>query len=825
MLKKSVLVIIGILGLLFSPITKNLAETTDGNKVDIEEVFTIPTVPGKVNTAKIVNDEAVITDSGNSQVGAIWNKPGYEIDFKKNFHMVAYVSQKSLDGTDKTAADGLIFVIQGVKDGEVPTKWYTYSGGSLGALRGIEVSGALTPNSKEPGIPNSVGIEFDNYFNLPGFSLEGRYNTKNYFDGSLYDTTNKTASHVATVYPNDGVESAWNSEAGKSYGYYATWTGLPVVGQWRMTVNHYNPILMEKNELSNGQYNRLEVNWDVATQKLTYRVNDSGVITMDSAKLKANVLHDGITKAYWGFTGSTGPSVDKLTSTQKIYFEQVPSLVTAKTEIKLLREDNTEIANQSVVKGLSKVKAELNGEWQSGTEEWKGIKVNATLPESLKIVPGTTKVGDRLLPDTVWSGQTLTIGENIIPNLGKLNPRASVTFETVVDNTKAYTGQVVSDTFSGSNAILKAKSPAFSTEVEPLNASFETPHNAETFFYEPQKEKETPIPVKVNWEDASKGALDQKLAIMKNDEEVAVLTQKHSDTTEGKGVLEADLKPFINNFDDRNKEIPFGEFKLVYTATNSAGKKISVSLNLFKKSRPFIFDAVSLDKKVVKKGEDVPIEGKVTDFDSDRVTYHLLADDKEVATFGPDTLSPGQNKAFKFNWSTSAMALGSYKMSLYAVDNDTPENKSEVIQLGNLTIDGELTLKVPESFEVSNLQIGNGPAKQTSLGEVTVEDTRLNKGNWVLSAKLETQNFSQFTEEGKIKASTPNDFFSYRSEKEVKNITSGEEIPLLFGTPTDTTTTLEQTTKNGFYFKPNTSLLVGNYEATMKWNLALVPGG
>lgn len=845
MIKNIAKVISGaVLGLIVLPVTSFAATGTD-NGINIDDVFQTPSSVLKDNSATIdiEKNEAILTNMKTgrlSQVGALWNKTGYEMDFSKDFHMVAYVSQESPDHSFKTAADGLMFVIQGI--GENAPVWYTESGGSLGALRGIDMSNTLDPNkaSKKPGIPNSVGIEFDTYFNDPSIVV-GPYNPNNYMDGFLSEQWKyKNAPHTAVVFPSSPIQATWglNWINPDGWGYNANYVGV-FLGNWQLRVDHYNATPLT---LIDGTPVRLEVNYRASDKQMTYRIGSGKEAVVNKDMLKANVFDKGVTKAYWGFTASTGPNA-KLTSTQKISFDQLPGIVNGQASTTLYDESGKNaIENNATLSGGSKVTVKLNATRLSGSQPWENIKVSSNLPDSLTKIPGTTtRDGKKLADATVWKENLLS---ETIPVL-KDTQSSEITFQAMVNQTTTYTNQEIVSDFEGDNMMYRdIKSVMFNTQAAKLWASFSTPIEGDSFLYKAPYVGETsePIPVKINWGDSTKGEMRLKLEIIDSTNKVLTVKEETDSTGTGTGVFESDIADILNATPQEG--IAFGEFKLRFTATPSTGDPLEVYLNLKKKSRPYILDSTKLTGEQKKPGEELPIKGRILDFDSEQATVHLLVDGKEVLESAPIIgLGLPETKDFMINWKIPEnIEYGKHKVSIYAKDNDNPANQSAITDLGEFLIEGTLTAVFPESFVYKDIKVSN-KAIRSYIGPVGVIDTRSAKKPWTLSASLE-KNFS-FVDEKGSNNTTPSNFFSYRHK--VKNeITGKEELkiieinedgtkePLLSGVLTNEESSImlsqdedleTQDMLNGFYIQANTAMKPGEYQATVIWNLEDSPTG
>ncbi|MGX7030054.1 lectin-like domain-containing protein [Vagococcus zengguangii] len=809
---------ISLVGLCFNPLTNNAAEEKAIEKVDIDSVFDIPTISGKTNAAFVENNEAVLTNSGNYQVGALWCKPGYEIDLSKDFHMIAHISQESIDKTDATAADGMVFVIQGVEDGKNPV-WFTYPGGSLGALRGSKMDTNLAGSSKEPGIPNSIGIEFDNYFNHPNNSGV-TYNNDNYMDKKLGKSSNTKLPHSAVVYPNGGVDAGLSKPNVPTYEAY--WDGGLIVGKWQLAVNHYNTQFYYNNELSNGRYNRFEVIYSGGN--LSYKINDLPMQTVDKNMFMYHVANTSNSRAYWGFTASTGPSNDKLTSTQKVWFEQVPNLVNADTTVTLLDEVGKPISEGQTIQGGEEVTVKAKANWIGGNQNWQNLVISTELPDSLELVADTTTLdGEKLDDSKVWSRGNFTSPTiaKLGSNDGNTQTDSEVVFKVKAKNDKKYEDQFFTFNFQGDNALYNdIKSTSFIVDIADLWINIVTPKEGDVMYYTPYTEEQEPINVHVNWGEESGNGGKQTLKIKQEGQ--ADIIVEEADISGTTGDWNVDIAKYIYSNDDRTTEIPFGSFSLEAILAPQSGNSTSSIVNLSKKSPPFIVNMDTLEGKIFNRGQTVNISGQLIDMDSNQLTYHLLLDDVEVFKLESQEIEMGQNTSIAFNYTIPEdYTRGNYHATFYAEDNEG--HRSKVADLGTFTIDGIFNLNVPSTFEYGKVEIGN-KNYLVNIGDVEVIDSRITKAKWNLNVQLE-KNFSKTLAEGKEQI-TPDNFFSYHMGSTVKLINSSTSQSVLENQlvgEEELGIILPQNNQDGFYIKSNTELTKGTYEAVLHWSLDTVP--
>lgn len=728
------------------------------------------------NSASSQDGVAIVTGGNANQVGAVWSTSGNLIDFKKDFNAVAYVNQGD-SGT--TSGDGMVFVIQGASKN---MKWFTYSGASMGALGQNSYNG-------EVGIPNSIGIEFDLYGN--NSIMDG------YFDYGVSTPYNN--NHIAIVYP------------GVKEGYTDNWA---LVGSSRY-VNHHN--MINDVNLSAGNWTRLELNWetnlaDYTQGILTMKVNNAVPVQISPQYLKSQVFQNGtVSSAYWGFTGSTGPTYK---AKQQVVFEKVPGLVEAETSLLMKDSEGNPITNGAKLKGYSVLKVNMKAKWLHGKQNWQNIIAKTTLPESLEVLPNTTKINGVPLSDSVWSGHALSTKPGDIPDIGSHAgnnlTEVTITFDvTVVNETK--NNQIIQNNFSGRNAIYETDYFGFSVEKQFVELEL-TSHQDKAIFIDGEVDQFT---LDFMWSNPAKSQISQTLVALQGNDFRMLLESVPEDGSAGKGTFSYDFTSVFNSF-------TYGEFAVVYNVQTNKEQE-SIERYFYKQFRPKVSLEAQEEKPAYLLGEPIPLQIKLEDKDSSKATLFIQIDKNGFKNVGEFENKTDAITTIDYNVQTENFTPGYHEIEAYMVDSEG--NQSSTAKISKVAIEGSLKLtSVPANFEQKALKIGGPTVKIADFGKVAVTDQRLTTRGWSLSASLVEGRFATTETEGHKKFKANKTFFFYKNGNKELPIADGPiSIFNSSGGESLEEQVLNQDGENGFYFRPNNAMAKGSYQATINWSLVSAP--
>lgn len=753
------------------------ADETIPNRVSLDGIFTT-NLGVSNNSSEVVDDVGVITNGLPNQVGALWSTEDNLLDFKKDFNMVAYVKQTGVAGA---AGDGMVFLLQGATP---ELKWFTYSGASMGALGENKYKGTL-------GIPNSIGIEFDLYGN--------RSSQDGFFDNGISGVYKN--SHIAVIYPG--------MEAGYQDNYV-------LLGTSTRYVKHDN--LITDVDLANGNWNRLDLHWqtnesDFTKGVLAYQINGGTPIIINSEILNAQVFLNGsVSTAYWGFTGSTGPTYKAV---QNVVFQRVPGLVDAKVKMNVVNKDGQEFPNGAVLEGNTTYTVNVTADWLDGKQNWQNILLETTLPEGIEIVPDTTTIDGNNISDTlIWSANTLKTSDNQIPPLGNKQENtqtsSTISFKVKTKNDN-FTNQNITNRFSGRNAIYNLEPYTFTIKPVTLSATITSPKDQAVIV----DNNLTELSIETSWIAKGTASITQAIGYAQGGE-LQLVTLNQETITNEEGNFSYDM---IEAF----KKLSYGEFSVEYLLKNENNLSTSSKITLFKQNAPSVSLKETEQSNTFYKGSPIKIPVLVEDKDSSYLDIIMEVEGQSEPYRQTIEHIPGETQEVELNYDTSLLTPGIYTLKIYCMDSE--KNKSEILSLDDIYLEGFLAFeKVPQAFSSDALKIGGNPEKVTNIGEIAITDSRVKRDNWLLEAHLVDSNFVN-TASGTSKALTAsNNFFYYQLDGQITSI-STEPVTILRSNPTDTATriTVNQEQANGFYFNPNNAMGIGTYQGKIQWNLISAP--
>ncbi|WYJ94441.1 hypothetical protein A5889_001954 [Enterococcus sp. 9D6_DIV0238] len=749
------------------------ASTNIPDRVSLDGIFTSD-VGVSGNSATVVDDTAIITNGSANQVGALWSTPENLLDFTQDFNMVSYVNQGAAAAA---SGDGLVFLLKSAGN------TFTSSGAAMGALGENRYQGAL-------GIPNSIGIEFDLYGNKA--SADG------FFDNGITGPFNN--NHIAVVYP------------GTSTGYTDNFN---IFGSTRY-VNHHS--LITNVNLASGNWTRLELNWKANEQDytkgiLTFKINDQEPIQISPEYLNSQIFQNGLSsEAFWGFTGSTGPTYK---ADQRVIFERVPGLVNADTSIRMFDGNGQEILENGTVNGGSEVTIAIEAEWLSGKQNWTDIDLTTIIPNGMNLVENTTKVNDEIIEDSlIWADNSLNIPSGIIPNLGEHNNnptnKASITFKAKIINDDFYS-QSITSRLAGRNAVYESVPFNFNVADVTIEAKILSHQNDEVIL---DNDIDSFL-VEFGWTNENSLLLTHSIQLEQNGQ-FELIKEFEGTEIEVSGSFTYDIfESFL--------QLPYGQFNLHYNVTNQeTGATSSAKIALYKQNAPTVSISPLENQSIFTVGERIPLNVSISDRDSESIRLFGKLSNNELIDFGIYQLSQLEEKDVALEVDTSNLEFGKYTFELWGVDAE--ENESDIARLNDLFIQGTLSItSFPSSFNSGPIKIGGGDVKVEDMSPVTVLDQRLFNEEWKLQVNLVGSNFVNKNNVTSQNYFAHDSFLYYKINGEKFSITTTPTDILQSKEDADGEYTLDQEGENGFYINPTNSMIQGTYEGTLNWNLISAP--
>ncbi|MGX7029772.1 hypothetical protein ACWN8B_00110 [Vagococcus zengguangii] len=749
----------------------------------LDNIFTVDLGQSE-NIAGVTDDGTVyITTAGYSQIGAIWSTDNNLLDFKEPFEIVAYTNQGlGMVSDGKQKADGMAFVIRStlpITDGAY--EWFSHSGSSLGVYADEGYG------KSKNGIANSIAIEYDLYKNI---------GAPDAFDQDL-TTVGDKGSHIATAFPND--PSTYDDR-------YV----LPILGKSYRVMKHEN--VLNSVPIQTDKWIKLEVKWqpsedkDISKGQLSYTI-DNNTFIIDSKRFFKQVFgsQNEIQTAYFGFTGSTGPSN---TAGQAVVFEQIPSVVNSNVNTTIKKADNSEVVDGETIVAGETLTVEVTPEWVGGNQNWSDIATEINLPaKGVSLVANSTKLNGEDLSDDYWQNGILNLPEGTLPDLGIFEGNggesATIQFQLKVANNDDTGKKIVSSSFTGSNNISKSESVGFLTENKDIILEITNPKEGDIFVDDGQTELSFDVKWKTN---VSNPPLKGKFQIVQDDNVYDISDMDINGS--GQGSVN-----WIKQF----KEIGFGKFKAVFSVTDDNVNE-SVSVNLIKQDRP-ILKVLRLENEEVAPNSEILVNFEVQDRDSTAGDLWMKLDDGEFSlvdsysdfnAVGPKLLDTTLN--------TTGLSNGAHVATYYFVDPDGNQSNESAL---NFTVSGKLEMvDKPTDFKLTDIALGD-PDTKVDMGKIGLSDGRLDKTSWKLSVAY-SEPFSTTVEGTQLIA--PDGFLYYSKDGVKHNVNTTGTILLEDTTiPDNETLYVDQEDSNGFYIHTNYGMRTGEYNGTLLWSLEMTP--
>ncbi|MSE24072.1 hypothetical protein GKC32_06260, partial [Lactobacillus curvatus] len=368
-----------------------------------------PTYDSENNVLQITNR--------TRQVGGIWSKK--KLDFSKNFVYSSYVY---LGKEGSNAADGVTFTFQNDPRMETaPSSVIAGGGFALGAYGNYR-------NKRNGYIKNALSIEFDTYRNTGSSDAIDREVQSN--DGK---------GHVAIIIPKPNNNTA--------------------------SGNHLN-VQYPTDFLSNGKWRKFEISWDATDNTMTY-----GLEGLSNKTFKFDPLQTfGDTKAYWGFTGSTGTK----SAVNAVAISQIPQKGNQLLNIVDLTTGQT-LSNHGSVNAGDELEYQLDTTYIDGPEDWADVYIKINLPAGLSYVPNSIYSNGKKVSDAGSVHQQLInvgIGTLTTNQTNKLSFKAKVNDDIANKTVLVNRGLAFNENFGiGSNTIALevVKSTAINLKKEVVN--------------------------------------------------------------------------------------------------------------------------------------------------------------------------------------------------------------------------------------------------------------------------------------------------------------------------------------------------------------------
>ena len=711
-----------------------------------------------VNTAQITENGTIILMSEDlSSKGAVWSKEEYQLDLNKSFQIVMHLY---FGDTDEQTDDGIAFVMQGFQS-FVP---YSYAGPSLGVLGENRYSG-------KRGVENSFAIEFDLQINNHG-------NEGNFFD-RFVGYLQPSGHHLAFLWPGERSTYQDNAE------------GWPWSQNWYRAVQHYGTMGVEN--FTNGQWRRMEINWDPVTEILNYKFDHSGTVSVYDLKNKI-----GTDRVYWGFTGSTSNS----SISPQIIFENIEGLVSSNASMTSFHTGSEiEIFTDEFIYPEEELRFEITINYLDGMFEWEDIVFDYFLlpemqykPESLYVLYSTGKVIKP--PNDVWGDEVLSF-----PLLNMDENRSSVKIvflADVVSNIEAdvqlshfyqVTGmhesiplleyrQIVGRE-SNPTIVLRSPDEMVLTGADPLYV------------------------IEGTWHDL-------------NSSKLFIQFYMNGNLVESK----PPVPPFINQenlgtwtFGGDKEYLKYGENILTIKIQNSIGIGNSVDVRLYLQSKPMISWGDFSPPSDIDFGEMLELPFNWMDRESSILQIYVKINHAEPVFWeqleNPD---PGNSMPYTMKFTSKDLLMGENRIEIFL--KNSYENPSNILSFNTTTHRALVFSSPPETMHETEPAKISEKTKTYKLvaPPIQILDTREKRDEWTLSVRLE------MPFENERQKMISDFFYCDESGQEIK-ITDTDSIILSHITENAEDITLNQEGNTGFYVRVPPGSDIGAYQASLHWTL------
>lgn len=371
---------------IFSPVTK--IATGDSTTVAGSSVLT--------NSKG--SDVGVEVTHTTKQQGSIWNTGGNELDLTKDFH----AQMQLYFGDNENSGDGLAFVMAGSRP---ETLLSGAGGGRLGVWGNLggDKSNAKNETAYSTALPKSFVVVFDTYPNMDGVGDGGDYDAAVFHTikptspnrimpskgGLLNDAKNaagKYNQYIAYGYPSQPNQYIWETNSSTDASTYGK-RALAFAGNGQVysnsVTNSWNGSnqtgmgaaqLVPRGSFTDGKWHLLTLDYKSDGNgggTLTYTVDvtsTAGVpvtqtITWSSADIDK---YFGTHQVSWGFTGSTGDSIEN----GVVAFQSIPGLLDNSVTTTLLDEDAATAVTQTYVGRKYQQQYTVNYDGADSKQSW-----------------------------------------------------------------------------------------------------------------------------------------------------------------------------------------------------------------------------------------------------------------------------------------------------------------------------------------------------------------------------------------------------------------------------------------------------------------------
>lgn len=345
----------------------NIGSNNPPKHVRLDGIFTLP----KNTQSFLQGNMVVVTTDWINQEGAVWSTSDNMMDLTKDFQFEAALYLGRRAGNN---GDGMTFAMHNDPARLTSTK------GLSGKYLGVYGNGTSWQNFTNGALKKSFVVEFDTFFNS---------------ESSDKDTY--PVAHIAYAFPDQ----------------IATYTNFQNTNN---IVFKHNKAVQVRDLASSDMWRILNVSWDVATQKLTYKFGEQAAV-----EVPLDVQGTfGTSEVYWGFTGTTGEAY----SPNRAVFTKVPGLVNSESSATIRDKSGASVAGKTV-EAREILTYEMSTTYLSGKQTWEEVNAVVTTNPYVDYLPGTLKVDGVSVDDTSF----LADKNYFLGDLSLTSPERHVTFD------------------------------------------------------------------------------------------------------------------------------------------------------------------------------------------------------------------------------------------------------------------------------------------------------------------------------------------------------------------------------------------------------------
>lgn len=638
--------------------------------IKLENIFTLPSGSNSTLISKDEFDIVQLTDSIKNQSGAVWSTDTNKMDLTKDFEAKMFIY---FGDSGEKAADGMAFVMQ--NDPRTNKAFVTGDGARVGVWDQTEYG------KFGNAVMNSFAIEFDTFHNEE-------------FDSGV----EKNKNHIAWNFP------------GKIESYKDTWW----FGKKR-ALDHKN--LQYPGLLSNDTWHYFTIKWDSKSSVLTYQLEG-----LESVSVPIDVEDVfGTSEVYWGFTGSTGGSVEM----NRIVFDEVPGLVDAVVKEEVLDSTtNKSVIGNKVASG-TQLTYSLEANYIGGKQAWRKINVLSNIDKNVSYIPGSLRIRNASgkethLDDSYWNNGMLKL---TISDMDLNNPKQTILFDVKTNKVTQDTLVSESSSFKGANYNTKTIESKYTISA---NMAPEIILNQENETIKVPMGQDVDISGKWKDEDGTKAKMTYKL----NGEVIGDMqlhTEKREIFKDWKYIIPKDkLKLGVNHLE-------------VYITDEDGANSQTKSLNISVLSPPIITLTKETKEDEIDFGKGFKFSGTVSDLDGDNrelSLYYVIDDNEPIGFSKVINNKPGEKIAFTGEFLTSNMNEGSHRISVYAIDEDNL--KSNICEFTLRVVKRLAFADEIKDVEFATTQISSTPqiSQRVSDYPIHIISSKGKGSHWKLKAEL-----------------------------------------------------------------------------------------